>query len=201
MAGESLGIREERLRDWLSSCKISVWQSAGVEWFKKYCWKKIKGRESHLGLNVQTQADGHITDLASWACSQGMRLRAGELFSCILAWKGWCRGEVFTVSVGVRGPCPWEVCWESLLAVEPVSRVGGIHKKECVQFQSKYCVTLNKLFVLTCASVLQLRWKNSSSEKHCKAKTLWWLFSDTALWDTGESLDLLAWTEHHGVIR
>jgi len=45
-----------------------------------------------------------------------------------------------------------EMCCQGLVAVEPVSRVGVMRKKECVQFESKYCVTLNKLFVLTCTS-------------------------------------------------
>lgn len=38
--------------------------------------KKIKWRETDLGLNVPAQADGYSTALASWVCSQDTRLRA-----------------------------------------------------------------------------------------------------------------------------
>lgn len=143
----------------------------------------MKGRESELGWNVQTQADGHITNLAAWDAYKIQDWGLMNLFSHILAWKRWCRGEVFTV--GVRGPCSWERCvprvfllWKSLI---------GIYRKK-----SEYFVTLNKLFALTSASVFQLRLMRCFSEKCCRTKTLQWLFSDTASSDTGEAWVLLA---------
>lgn len=68
----------------------------------------------------------------------------------------------------------------------------GIYRKKCVQFESQYFVTLNKLFALTSASVFQLRIMRYFSEKCCKTKMLQCLFSDQAFSDTGETWDLLA---------
>lgn len=132
VTGESLGIgRESHMIDW-AVAKYQFVRALNWSNSRKNCWKKMKGRESGRNRwNMQIQADGPITNLSAWDCSQDPRLGADELFLTYSCRKGVMqRGGFHSLNWSERTLFMREVFSYGLLALELINR--NIQKKVCL---------------------------------------------------------------------
>lgn len=197
VAGESfwLGIRGKFV--WLIGqlWNISV-AGRALKWndSRNSAEKRIKGRESDLGLNLQTQADGGITDsllnLLTTQKTEGCQILFLYCMKVMMQ-----RGGIHTMQKRVSSVR--ELCCQNLLALGSLWMGQEEHTKR-------------SMFSLSLSIVGP--WTNCFNTCHCFISEMSELFLKKMLenWkpsvviavlDTYMSLDLLDWTEHCRVMR